>query len=560
MSYPNQGDYDRSVQNLKTMVKDPLLSDGSANKMQMGMLEAYSGGFSRVYPITTKSGKYALRCWTGEIGDSEQRYERISAYINPLSSSYFVPFVYIKEGIMVNGQAWPILRMDWTEGIDLKEYVGLHCGNKDRMDALAANFLEMTQFFHQHEMSHGDLQNENIRVKPDGSLVLVDYDSLFVPGLEGWEETVKGYPAYQHPKRDANVYTNAKVDYFSELIIYLSIKLLRYQPSLWEDYQLEGEERQFFFAPEDYLDLTNAPRWKAVQGLSSETDQLLEVLRQFCEAKDIQELTPLDEVLLGMRPEIELFEIEKIGDDTFLSWAVKNADVIEVDGQPQIMESGKFKITGLTATKTFTIVASKAGNSEPEIAHLEVKVPRISVFTSDEYHVYDGKKITLFWEVHDANKITVKPLGDRSHQAIGQEDIIAQAQQEYVLEAVGDTRTVSKKLPLHFIKIPSIKLGPIAQPNITKLSVEFNNPLPALNLALPTQAYFQGLKTASTARQNQWASIKSPAINTPLIAGANSSSTKKEHYSNLKKMIISAKAKISQGINKQLLSTSNKNS
>ena len=67
------------------------------------------------------------------------------------------------------------------------------------------------------------MQHGNIMVKDGGQLVLVDYDSMYVPALDGWDEEIKGLQGYQHEARWKNKKLAPKADYFSELIIYLSL-------------------------------------------------------------------------------------------------------------------------------------------------------------------------------------------------------------------------------------------------------------------------------------------------------------------------------------------------
>ena len=50
----------------------------------------------------------------------------------------------------------------------------------------------MSKDLHSVGFSHGDLQHGNIMVNSEGKLFLVDYDSMFVPGLENVSDEIKG--------------------------------------------------------------------------------------------------------------------------------------------------------------------------------------------------------------------------------------------------------------------------------------------------------------------------------------------------------------------------------
>ena len=76
----------------------------------------------------------------------------------------------------------------------------------------------MAKELHAAGVSHGDLQHGNIMVNADGSLILVDYDSMYVPSLEGYADEIKGLVGYQHPARWENCKCSPKADYFSEKV------------------------------------------------------------------------------------------------------------------------------------------------------------------------------------------------------------------------------------------------------------------------------------------------------------------------------------------------------
>ena len=141
--------------------------------------------------------------------------------------------------------------MDWVEALELKDYVEKHRYNPEALKKLAENFLKMTDDLHKHNFSHGDLQPGNILIKDDGSIVLVDYDSMFVPGLESYPEDIKGLAAYQHPKRIEQKNMTPKADYFSELIIYTAIKAIQHFPNLWDDLKVKDADTSFLFSAED---------------------------------------------------------------------------------------------------------------------------------------------------------------------------------------------------------------------------------------------------------------------------------------------------------------------
>ncbi len=96
---------------------------------------------------------------------------------------------------------------------------------------LSDQWLNLVIGLQQLKIAHGDLQHENIIVSK-GELRLVDYDGFFVPSLSSKIAIELGHPHYQHPLR-RNSDFNLSIDNFSALVIYISLKALSIDISLW---------------------------------------------------------------------------------------------------------------------------------------------------------------------------------------------------------------------------------------------------------------------------------------------------------------------------------------
>lgn len=60
--------------------------------------------------------------------------------------------------------------------------------------------------------------------------------------MEGEEDDVKGKSEYQHHARNNNMYLSEYLDYFSEYIIYLTIKSLSKFPDIWNMLDLANKD------------------------------------------------------------------------------------------------------------------------------------------------------------------------------------------------------------------------------------------------------------------------------------------------------------------------------
>ena len=294
MRWPSFADYEFAVINaFAYSVLDPKFKGGSPGK---GM----SGGFSRVYPVDVGVKTFALRCWTRNVADAKRRYEEISACLKRIRLPYFVDFEYVSEGILVEGQKYSTTRMEWAEGQTLRAFIADNLQDADVFKTVAAEFQKMVETLHAHQISHGDLQDGNILLKRRGAQVkikLIDYDSLFVPALRGQPDSIVGLPEYQHPQRIAGGgQASEKVDYFSELVIYLSFLSLAEKPELWAQFQ-ENTGDGLLFSAEDFKSPSQSAIFRELENLSPEVKHLADTLRHFCGQTSIEQLAPLEELL-----------------------------------------------------------------------------------------------------------------------------------------------------------------------------------------------------------------------------------------------------------------------
>jgi serine/threonine protein kinase len=260
-------------------------------------LMMYTGGFCVVFPFQLVNKKYAIRCWHVRVHNVRARIRKISKKLRQLQLPYFVEFTFKDKAILTASGLQPVVKMEWVEADNLKKYMAKNRHDKVLMKKLADSFLEMVRVLHQNQISHGDLQHGNILVKKDGSLVLVDYDSMYIPELAGEKEEIKGLPGYQHPARYSNAYVTPYADYFSELVIYLSILALIKMPELWNALKMEDSE-EMIFSGKDFASKGSSPVFKRLLRCNdSLIKSLTKTLIDYCNKISILDLKPLEEVV-----------------------------------------------------------------------------------------------------------------------------------------------------------------------------------------------------------------------------------------------------------------------
>lgn len=309
--FPSATDVLSAMRNAKVSLKLKELENGSV--IQKGVKTIlYSGGYSIVFPFNKANGeKVALRCWIADIGEAKKRSQVLSYELGKLNSKYFVRFKYVDNAILINGKFNPLIVMDWIEGVTLKDYLNENIDNKTNITAIANKFKEMVHYFHQHDIAHGDLQHGNILITKSGDMVVIDYDSMYVEQLKGLSDNVKGLPGYQHPARQNNMTISSKLDYFSELVIYLSLLVYSEMPQLWNKYK---DTEDLLFSKEDFLNPDQSEIIKRLLVSNNKlicdlTNKMWECLKE----KSIENLYCLEEILVdkqevAMQNILEKFE------------------------------------------------------------------------------------------------------------------------------------------------------------------------------------------------------------------------------------------------------------
>lgn len=300
MKMPSCSDYMLSI-DTPQLIKAKSLSGGHVVKVRDNIIR-YVGGFCVVFPFQTVRKKYAVRCWFVNVADAKTRTKLIAEELHRVNLPYFVGFEYVDEGIITDTGMQPIVLMDWIDAKPLKSYIEEHLNEPHLILCLADNFMKMVQELHQHNLAHGDLQHGNIMVKDDGELVLVDYDSMYVPALKGYKDDIKGLEGYQHEARWSNDYMTPKADYFSELVIYTSLKALARFPSLWTDLEMEDTDT-LIFTTDDLASKGCAPIFSVLDS-DSELKQLSHAIKQALQKSSLEDLLPLEDAVVSSQDRI----------------------------------------------------------------------------------------------------------------------------------------------------------------------------------------------------------------------------------------------------------------
>lgn len=252
---PDRLSYDEAMQYAQHCLKiqEPDIKQGAvetyAVKTAVGEIKkpwGREGGFAVVYKFRTLSGQMkAMRCFRAAMSpDIQSRYEQMSRFFRQHLPDITIDYRYYENGILVKEtsqssqkKVCPVIVMEWIEGATLLDKVDEICKQHDcqALGQLAEQWLEMLQQMRRVHMAHGDLAAVNIMVRPNGRMVLIDYDGVYIPAFASMPQVVLGQQGYQHPDM-INRPFNAQMDDFSAIVIYLSLLALQAQPELWDKY------------------------------------------------------------------------------------------------------------------------------------------------------------------------------------------------------------------------------------------------------------------------------------------------------------------------------------
>ena len=200
------------------------------------------GNFAEVFKMKdVKTGKfYAIKCFTKEQKGRAEAYRQISEELKNVSSPYLTTVQYLEKELFVDTDQtreteFPVLLMDWVDGKTLDKYLRENLGNQYALEMLAYRFSQLAQWLLPQPFAHGDLKPDNIIVREDGTLVLVDYDGMFVPAMRGQRARELGSPDFRHPLRNENVFDQC-IDDFPVMSILVSLVGISKYPDLLSKY------------------------------------------------------------------------------------------------------------------------------------------------------------------------------------------------------------------------------------------------------------------------------------------------------------------------------------
>ena len=272
MQYPLMSEYVSAIQDASDNLDElahlmPVLDDHG---------EPYrsSGAFAIVFKMKDEqTGKcYALKCFLEEQEGRAEAYRLIADELDCIDSSYVTSVKYLEKEIFVDSSCeedeFPVLLMDWVEGETMETYIANNYQDEYAMGMLCYRFCKMAAWLRSQPFAHGDIKPDNIIVRPDGTLTLVDYDGMFVPAMNGQKSPTIGTKDFSHPLRTVDDFDES-IDDFALASIALSLKAISMNSTLLDTY---GASDRLLFSESDYRTPSSSKAISALQDLMCDKD------------------------------------------------------------------------------------------------------------------------------------------------------------------------------------------------------------------------------------------------------------------------------------------------
>ena len=173
MAYPLLSEYVEAIKAAEDNFEQlkhlrPLLDDDDQPVMT-------SGNFAVVFKMKNEqTGKlHAVKCFLRDQEGRDEAYRMIAEELEYVNSTYLTPIKYLDKELFVDTNQtdeteFPVLLMDWVEGVTLDKYIRENIYDEYALSLLAYQFSRLAMWLIPQPFAHGDLKPDNIQcqIKP----------------------------------------------------------------------------------------------------------------------------------------------------------------------------------------------------------------------------------------------------------------------------------------------------------------------------------------------------------------------------------------------------------
>lgn len=199
-----------------------------------GKLVCKEGKSSRIYQMRDKDShkKFAVKCYHWSDAVLEARYQHLQEIREKNDISFLVPCTFHLQGSLIQGEKYPVLVMDWIEGVPFKEFLSRAAGVPRIVEKLGRLLARMEKKMYRAGITHCSLEPEHLMLGSNASeergvLVLLDYDNIWVPELAHQNILEPLDPLYHHPQRVKEGAFGPLADRFGFLLLFTTLAAIR---------------------------------------------------------------------------------------------------------------------------------------------------------------------------------------------------------------------------------------------------------------------------------------------------------------------------------------------
>ncbi|MBC8264693.1 MAG: hypothetical protein H8E47_11285 [Anaerolineales bacterium] len=211
-----------------------------------------------------------------------------------------MPTQHLREGILVSGLWYPVIKMNWVAGEPLNRHIDKNLANARELARTATNFRKLVRDLAGYGIAHGDLQHGNILAQ-NGDLRVIDYDGLYLRPIAYLGGNNSGHPNYQHPGRN-DIHYSTSIDNFSAIVIYTAMLALSQNPSLWQKY---NNDENMLFRQSDFIAPDKSPLFRDIRALAKPLPDYAVRITTLCRC-DAAYVPSLEDFLRGAQPPISI--------------------------------------------------------------------------------------------------------------------------------------------------------------------------------------------------------------------------------------------------------------
>ena len=193
--------------------------------------------------------------------DHLQRLQAVSKKLAEHEASWFPLFklAMYDFGEQVSFRPCPVMVMDWIDGETYASALWRYRKQPNSLAELQMNFSRLMDEMREAGYDHGDISVSNLRVMPNGMMMLLDPDSLSHVEIKINKSLELGHPTWNHPGRSERHTRNLHV--IPEQLMSWLNTAMRNNPNLLAT---KPDVEEFFFTAEDLKSPYSSPRFTAI--------------------------------------------------------------------------------------------------------------------------------------------------------------------------------------------------------------------------------------------------------------------------------------------------------